>query len=226
LSQLQSSFDATKERHPASQTDPKVMDSIATEAAVAAPPFNKSSSVQSPAIESPEPLEALDESPVDVMVIGSMGVDLTCTVTDTSRASMLMHTSHPAKTHSSAGGVAHNVALATSYASSSSVRLITALGKDPEGAWLRDYARNVGLDVQFISGGSETARHVAIKDKDGELVVATSDMRIIEGFKEEEIRREIQRGKPKFVAFDGYISPNSIKAILEQRGPETKSMSP
>lgn len=219
-------FEATKEGRPTSRADANVENSVASGVAASASSPGKSSTAQSPAIEFPESSEAVDNAAVDVMVIGSMAVDLTCTVTDSSRSSMLLHTSHPAKSRSSAGGVAHNVALATSYASSSSVRLITALGSDPEGAWLRDYVRNVGLDVKFISGGAETAKHVAIKDKEGELVVATADMRIIEGFKEEEIQREIQRGKPKFVAFDGYISPTSVKAILDQRGTETKGTLP
>jgi hypothetical protein len=182
------------------------------------------SSLGNSAIKSPtiEPVEVPKDSSVDIMVIGSMAVELTCHVPTVSRSSMLQRTSHPSKMHASAGGVAHNLALATSYSSSSSVRLITALGSDPEGAWLREYVKNVGLDVEFISGDAETARHVAIYDKDGELAFASADMSIIEEFKESDIRSEIRRGKPKFLAFDGYISATSVKTILEECGSETR----
>ena len=137
---------------------------------------------------------------------------------------MQLHTSHPAKMHTSAGGVAHNVALATSYASSNPVRLITALGSDPEGSWLREYSQNVGLDVGFISGDGETARYVALHDKSGELITAAADMRIIENLKEGDIRREIRRGRPKFLAFDGNISSKSVKTILEECGSDIKGI--
>ena len=124
--------------------------------------------------------------------------------------------------HTSAGGVAHNVALAASYASSCPVRLVTALGTDPEGAWLREYAQVVGLDVAFIAGGSGTARYVALHDKDGELVTAAADMGIITEFRDEDIHREIKRAHPKFLAFDGNISARTVNTIFESVKPETK----
>ena len=114
------------------------------------------------------------------------------------------------------GGVAHNVALAASYASLSSVRLVTALGSDPEGAWLREYAQNAGLDVGFISGDTGTARYVAIHDNQGELVTAAADMRIIEGLHQSDLQREIRRAKPKWIAFDGNLSSSSVKTILDE----------
>lgn len=188
----------------------------------AAPPSSSSfanSAIQPPTIE---PAQVPEDASVDIMVIGSMAVELNCMVPTVSRTSMLQRTSHPSKMHASASGVANNLALATSYSSSSSVRLITSIGSDPEGAWLREYVQNVGLDVIFISGEAETARQVAIYDKDGELAFASADMSIIEGLKEADIRREIRRGKPKFLAFDGYVSPTLVKTILEECGTETR----
>ena len=189
---------------------------VGAEIAVALASLDNISSFQPPIIKPSSPTKSPTNSPTDIMVIGSMAVDLTCTLPTVSSEGMQLHTSHPAKMHTSAGGVAHNVALATSYASSNSVRLITALGSDPEGSWLRDYSQNVGLDVGFISADAETARYVALHDKTGELIAAAADMRIIEGLKEDHIRKEIRRGKPKFLAFDGNISSTSVKAILEE----------
>jgi pseudouridine-5'-phosphate glycosidase/pseudouridine kinase len=156
------------------------------------------------------------ETVVDIMVIGSMAADLTCTLSDISFSSLQLQTSIPSEMHTSAGGVAHNVALAASYTTTRSVRLVTALGSDPQGAWLREYAENVGLNVGFLPGRYETARYVAIHDKHGELVTATADMKIIEGLNEQDVRREIQRGKPKWLAFDGNLSSSSVKVILEE----------
>lgn len=187
------------------------------------------SSFQPPPPPSPpsQPLktEVANDAPVDIMVIGSMAVDLTCTLHNVTSDSLQLHTSLPSKIHTSAGGVAHNVALAASYTSSKSVRLVTALGSDPEGAWLREYAQDNGLDVGFVSGDGETARYVAIHDQEGELVTAAADMGIIEGIDEGELRREIQRGRPKWIAFDGNLSPSSIKVILEEAGSDAKSIS-
>jgi pseudouridylate synthase / pseudouridine kinase len=154
--------------------------------------------------------------PVEIMVIGAMAVDLTCTLPSVSIDSFQLHTSLPSRMHTSAGGVAHNVALATAYASSKSVRLVTALGPDPEGSWLRDYASTVELDVSFILGVEETARYVAIHDQTGELITAAADMKIIEDLPSTEIRKSIREGKPKYLGFDGNLSPSSIQAILEE----------
>jgi pseudouridylate synthase / pseudouridine kinase len=197
---------------------------VGAEIAVALSSFDKISLSQPPILESRYPPDTSEDSPTDVMIIGSMAVDLTCTLPFVSSQTMQLHTSHLAKMHTSAGGVAHNVALATCYASSKSVRLITALGSDPEGVWLREYVEHAGLDVRLISGEDETPRYVAIHDKSGELVIAAADMGTIERLKEQDIQREIRRGKPKFLAFDGNITPTSVKAILEECGRETKGI--
>jgi pseudouridylate synthase / pseudouridine kinase len=197
---------------------------VGAEIAIALASLENASSFQHPIKELVIDQTPSDHSPTDIMVIGSMAVDLTCTLPNVSTNSLQLHTSHPARMHTSVGGVAHNVALAASYASSNPVRLITALGSDPDGTWLREYAQNIGLDVKFISANAETARYVATHDKDGDLLFAAADMRIIETFRTEDLKQEIRRGKPKFVAFDGNISPESIKAILEESGHETKGM--
>jgi len=194
----------------------------------------QSSSTHQPQIMQSEPSQEIEKfpleeqrQPTEIMVIGSMAVDLTCTLHSLSTSTMQLHTSHPAKVHTSVGGVAHNIALAASYASSGSVRLVTSISEDPDGSWLRHYVARTGLDVQFLrshnSGG--TARYVAIHDKNGELLVAAADMQIIERFEEEGIKKAIEGGNPKFVAFDGNISPITVNAILQQRNPETRGLS-
>jgi len=46
-------------------------------------------------------------------------------------------------------------------------------------------------------------------------VTAAADMKVIEGLRDEDVRREILRGKPKFLAFDGNISPQTVNTIFQ-----------
>jgi pseudouridylate synthase / pseudouridine kinase len=165
------------------------------------------------------PAATQDEGPVDIMVIGSMAMDLTCTL---SSASFQLRTSFPAKIHRSAGGVGHNVALAATYASLSRVRLVTAVNTDPVGNWLREHVKKVGLDVRYLSGEKGTAEYVAIHDSGGELVTAAADMRIIEELFREEVREAISEGSPKLLAFDGNLSPEAIQTILQTKSAEMR----
>jgi pseudouridine-5'-phosphate glycosidase/pseudouridine kinase len=84
----------------------------------------------------------------------------------------------------------------------------------------------MGLDIAFIAGGSGTARYVALHDKDGELVSAAADMEIITKFRDEDIHLEIERGNPKFLAFDGNISPRTVNTIIKSVKPDTKGALP
>ena len=202
---------------------------VGAEIAVKLSTLNSPTTFQPPPIEpseAPQKINADYDLPVEIMVIGAMAVDLTCTQPNTSITNFPLHTSLPSKMHTSVGGVAHNVALAASYAASGSVRLVTALGADPEGTWLREYADNIGLDVRYISHDSEheTARYVAIHDEAGELVTAAADMSIIENLAERDIQIEIRHGRPRFLAFDGNLSPTGIASVLEEAAKqETKS---
>ena len=158
------------------------------------------------------------KDPADILVIGSMAVDLTCMLPhiSTSPIKKLLHTSHPSEMSTSTGGVAYNVALAASYVSSGLVRLITAIGDDPEGSWLKEHAKTSELDVLSVPADAGTARYVAIHDRTGELITAAADMRIIEQVDDNDIQREIRRAKPKWLAFDGNLSPSTIKCILKE----------
>ena len=159
--------------------------------------------------------------PVDILVIGSMANDITCIVPAIPSSTPLLYGSHPADIRMSAGGVAHNMALAMTYAGDSSVRLITPLGSDLESAWLKYYSEKEHLDIKVIPSALRTARSVSIHNRRGQLVVVYSDMTIVQDLGEQDIRREIQQGEPKYLAFDGYLSPSSVKAILEST-PDTK----
>lgn len=207
---------------------------IGAEIAVALASLNNTSSFRPPNIN-PQPKQSKTSSKVqtdlstDIMVIGSMAVDLTCTFSPQAKDKLMppaqLYTSHPSRIHTSPGGVAHNIALAASYASSRFVRLVTAVGSDPDGAFLRNYVQNVGLDVKLIPGEAETARYVAIHTDKGNLYCAAADMGIIENLRGDDIRTEIRHGKPKFLAFDGNISPATVQDILEECDSNVKGIS-
>jgi len=162
--------------------------------------------------------------PIDIMVIGSMAVNITCMIPGLTRGSLPLHTSYASKMHATAGGVAHNVALAASYASPGSVQLITAVGADPEGGWLTNYLQRAELDVKLISGTGETARNIKINDKSGGLILSTADMSIIETFEQDDLQAELHQGNPKCVVFDGYIAPEAVQTILEGCESTTKGI--
>jgi pseudouridylate synthase / pseudouridine kinase len=143
----------------------------------------------------------------DIMVVGSMAVDVTCTPESSDPAP---YDSRPAKIRTSAGGVAHNVALAASYATHNMVRLLTTVGSDLEGAWLREYAKSSGLDVTFIPG-ENTAKTITVQDKSS----AYCDMKIVEDLRGEDIEKEIDKFKPAYIAFDAYLSPGAMRPILQ-----------
>jgi pseudouridine-5'-phosphate glycosidase/pseudouridine kinase len=159
------------------------------------------------------------------MVIGSMAVDITCTVPSLNRTSLPLDTATSSKMYATAGGVAHNVALAATYASPSSVQLLTAVGADPEGAWLAHYAQRAELDVKLISGTGETARNIKINDKAGQVILSTADMGIIQTFEQPDLQSELRYSEPKCIVFDGYISPESVQTILEGCNSTTKRKS-
>src|SRR5579862_6158650 len=92
---------------------------VGAEIAVRLASLDQSSSFQPIPTTSPisQPTKLINNAidlPVEIMVIGAMAVDLTCTLSNISANSFQLHTSLPSQMHTSAGGVAHNVALAAS----------------------------------------------------------------------------------------------------------------
>jgi pseudouridine-5'-phosphate glycosidase/pseudouridine kinase len=72
-------------------------------------------------------------TPADILVAGSVAVDLSCDYTHTTAApDPAMHTSNPASIRQSIGGVGHNVALAAHLAGGPRlrVRLCSLVGDD------------------------------------------------------------------------------------------------
>ena len=152
-------------------------------------------------VEAQSTLSRLD--PVDVVVAGSVAVDLSCDYrpitlppidvhTGNSKAgcglelaatrTLKLATSNPASIKSSIGGVGHNVALALHYLGVST-GFYSAVGNDPGGTAIVDALKSRGLSTQSIQQRKEcrTAQYVALNNVDKSLFTAVADMSIFDG---------------------------------------------
>ncbi|EPE26224.1 Indigoidine synthase A-like protein [Glarea lozoyensis ATCC 20868] len=127
------------------------------------------------------------QSPPDLVVFGSLAVDLACDhspvdSTNSTDAGPLMKTSNPSIIKQTIGGVGHNVALAAHIASGAlKVRLCSVVGADSTGSETLTAIEAEGLDTTGILTHPEarTAQYVAINDGKKDLVLAMSDMKIL-----------------------------------------------
>lgn len=130
-------------------------------------------------------------NPVDIVVAGSVALDLSCdyvggvTAAGTKAVSPALHTSNPSLINQTVGGVGHNVALAAHRVSDSSqVRLCSMIGDDIAGLTILSSLAASGLDTSFIRKlgheypSTRTAKYVAVNDAKKNLVLAMADMAI------------------------------------------------
>lgn len=155
------------------------------------PVFSNAKSEQAP-IPKQDPqhttTEATQPQKTDVLVAGSLAIDLACDFTpfDNERAQIapLPHTSNPGVIGQSLGGVGHNVALAASYIGSE-VLFCSVVADDLSGraalATLeKEGLSNAGIQVLPATSGARTAQYVAINDAKKDLLIAMADMGIVE----------------------------------------------
>lgn len=208
-------------------------------ATLTTPPSNpqlSSSPTPHPPSSTPFFVEELDKDKADLLIIGSIAIDYTCTYfPSNSSPKPSLATSNPCAITETIGGVGHNVFTAadmyingsptnTSVTSPSpppglKVRLITALSSDLTGQSLLCVLKSRGVDTSGIlvydpSVGVSTARYIAMNDDKRELFTAAADMRIVEEIGTEHLRKEIEKAKPKWVCIDGNLSPQAISEVV------------
>ncbi|THC93255.1 hypothetical protein EYZ11_007274 [Aspergillus tanneri] len=170
-----------------------------------------------------DPLHSITEEldKADVLVAGSLAIDLSCDYACTGETSKTPapHTSNPAVISQSLGGVGHNVAIASHYLGSS-VLFCSVAGDDLSGRAALSTLRTEGLTSQGVqilpaSAGARTAQYVAVNDASKDLVVAMADMGIMElpesaldfdGFWEPMVART----KPQWVIVDANWNPEVL----------------
>ena len=156
---------------------------------------------------------------VDILVAGSLAIDLSCDYTPSStpklEASLTpqLYTSNPAKIMPSLGGVGQNVAAALHYLGVS-VRLCSAIGADAAGTVALQMLVDRGLrtsEILTTSKSSRTAQYISFNDVKKDLVMAMADMSLLENdncnFKVLWGSR-LKRYKPKWLVVDANWSPS------------------
>jgi pseudouridine kinase len=112
-----------------------------------------------------------------VAVIGGANVD----IHGKSNQPLRSNDSNPGSVHTSAGGVARNVAENLARIGVDS-RLVSAVGNDHHGQLLLGVSRDAGVDVQHVQeiASVSTSTYLSVLDDSGDMQVAISDMSIIE----------------------------------------------
>ena len=151
---------------------------------------------------------------VDVLVAGSLAIDLSCDYKPTVEPSSLHHTntpalktSNPALISHSLGGVGQNIATALHHLGVSA-SLCSAVGEDAAGRTAINMLIERGMRVdgiEIIPDGSRTAQYVAFNDPQKDLIMAMADMRILEDGSPSNFTRwkpHLERCAPKWLVLD------------------------
>jgi pseudouridine kinase len=112
-----------------------------------------------------------------VAVIGGANIDIHGKSNNTLRAS----DSNPGVVHTSAGGVARNIAENMARLGID-CRLISAIGRDHNGQMLMRLCRDAGIDMQYVHEieSVPTSTYLSVLDDKGDMRVAIADMSIID----------------------------------------------
>ena len=167
-----------------------------------------------PSPDSQSRKKAHKQSTVNLLVAGSIAMDLACDFAPNPALSGTvgpsLSTSNPCKISKSIGGVGHNIARAAQIAGGS-VRLCSAVANDETGRSILNEVAASGMDIGAIQSlpaslDLSTAQYVSFNDASKNLVMAMADMRLLENtsklFDEKMIDEYIQSSKPSWLAID------------------------
>ncbi|KAI5866900.1 Indigoidine synthase A like protein-domain-containing protein [Durotheca rogersii] len=166
-------------------------------------------------------------SQADILVAGSVAVDLSCDYAgedSLEHPTPHLHTSNPAHIGQSVGGVGHNVALAAhKIMQGSKVRLCSLIGDDLAGSTILSSLRASGMDTSCIHQlsrqqypANRTAQYVAVNDANKNLVLAMADMGIFTAHSFPQHWRSTVRGsRPKWLVVDANWTDRDIRAWIQ-----------
>jgi pseudouridine kinase len=120
-----------------------------------------------------------------IVVIGGANVDIHGSPVKKLR----MQDSNPGTVHSSAGGVARNIAENLARLGAN-CRLISAVGNDQHGRMLLQQGRNAGIDMRYVAQleSAPTSTYLSVLDLDGDMHVAISDTTIVDALNSQRLR--------------------------------------
>ena len=157
---------------------------------------------------------------VDVIVAGSLAVDLSCDYAPLDAASSdnipQLHTSNPSVVTQSLGGVGQNIATAI-HLLGTPVRLCSAVATDLAGSAAIEVLAERGMETSGIikqGSGARTAQYIAINDTKKDLVLAMADMKIMEDQDENFEtfwKRDIKASRAKWLVVDANWGPATLK---------------
>jgi pseudouridine kinase len=110
-----------------------------------------------------------------VTVVGGANIDIKVAI----HGATIPATSNPGTATVSIGGVGRNIAHNLARLDVA-VKLISAVGRDPEGDRLLTETTAAGVDVKAVRRGGKTGVYSAVLDRHGELVIGVSAMDVID----------------------------------------------
>ena len=166
---------------------------------------------------------SISTSIVDVIVAGSLAIDLSCDYIQPSTENLSSqpqpHTSNPASITQTLGGVGQNIAIALHYLGSSP-RLCSSIAADVAGSTALKILAEQGLQtagIQIRGPESHTAQYVAINDAQKHMVLAMADMKILEdttGDFDSLWKSHFSVCKPKWLVVDANWHPDTLRKWL------------
>lgn len=168
---------------------------------------------------------------LDILVAGSLAVDISCDyapVPDApNKLSPRLHTSNPAIMSHTVGGVAANVARAAHFIGAN-VKLCSTVGNDLAGRSAVDDLKSMGMDTSLIriatDPQSRTAQYIAVNDTEKNMVLAMSDMSILERASDsciETVKSTLATTTPAWFVLDANWDPKSLRSMLNEARPTT-----
>ncbi|KIY64223.1 hypothetical protein CYLTODRAFT_425424 [Cylindrobasidium torrendii FP15055 ss-10] len=156
--------------------------------------------------------------PASLAVVGSAAVDIISKANTTASDSLAAHSTVPGAVELSFGGVGRNVAEAAHRVSAdvSSTLLVSPVGQDSFGSLLRKETEHLGMRADgLIVSEMRTAVCNMLLSQEGDLITGVADMDITTKLDAVEAKAILDKHKPTLVAFDGNLSPGTIRGLLE-----------
>ena len=155
---------------------------------------------------------------IKIVIVGAANVD----IVTKSKAKIVPGDSNPAEVNMKAGGVARNIA-SMLVAQGIDVSLITAVGDDFLGNYLRKSCVDIGINTDFwiVKRGMTTGVYVAALENDGELHAGFNAMAATECIEKGEIAKHKEIIKDAdLLILDLNLTETILAAALEFRGGE------
>ncbi|MDP5273851.1 carbohydrate kinase [Chengkuizengella axinellae] len=126
-------------------------------------------------------------------------------------------TSNPVTSFKSTGGVARNIAENLGRLESS-VSLLTLLGDDSEGDWLLEKSKPyMDMSLSYKMPNNNTGAYTAVIDNEGEMVIALSEMSIMDQMEVSHVQKKWGRvAGSDFILMDTNLPSDVIEYIIKQ----------